>query len=64
MGRNNMIVGYRALHNVVKSYVNPVNDISNFDETTPPTNIITNKTILKQYSIKQGLKVFVKKARL
>ena len=32
-----------------------------FFKPTPPTNIITNKTILTQYSIKQGLKVFGKK---
>ena len=31
--------------------------------STPPTNIITNETILTQYSINQGLKVFGKKGK-
>ena len=55
------IVVSHALHNVAKAYVNEVNDITTFFETTTPTNIITNKTILNQYSIKQVLKVFGKK---
>ena len=44
-----------------KSYINIVNDISTFVEPNPLTNIITNKTIIPQYSIKQGIKVFGKK---
>ena len=61
MGRNNMIVGSHDLHNFAKAYVNIVNAITTFVDPTPPTNIITNETILTQYSIKQGLKVFGKK---
>ena len=63
MGWNNMIVVYHDLHNVEKAYVNVVNYISTFVYPTPPTNIITNDTILTQYSIKQVLKVFCKKIR-
>ena len=61
MGRNNPIVGSNELHSVAKAYINVVNDINSFIKPTPPTNIITNETILTQYSIKQGLKVFGKK---
>ena len=61
---NNLIVGSNELHSVEKSYINVVNDINSFVEPTPPTNIITNETIMTQYSIKQGLKVFGKKASL
>ena len=57
----NIIVGSHSLHSVAKAYVNFVNAISTFVEITPPTNIITNKTILTQYTIKQGHKVFGKK---
>ena len=57
----NLIVGYHALHSVSKLYVNIGNDISTFAGPTLPTNIITNETILTQYSIKQGLDVFGKK---
>ena len=58
MGWNNLIVGSNEIHSVAKSYVNVVNAITSFVQPTPPTNIITNKTILTQYSIKQGPKVF------
>ena len=58
---SNLIVGAFALHNVAKSYVNFVSAITTFVEPAPTTNIITNKTILTQYSIKQGLKVFGKR---
>ena len=51
MGWNNLIVGSHDLHSVVKSYANVVNYIANFFEPTPPTNIITNDTILTQYSM-------------
>ena len=61
---SNLIVGSHALHSVAKAYVNVVNAISTFVESTPPTNIITNGTILTQYSIKQGIKVFGIKAML
>ena len=61
MGWSNLIVGFHALHIVAKSYVNIVNAIVAFVEPTPPTNIIKNKTILTKYSIKGGLKGFVKK---
>ena len=64
MGWTNLIVGSHDLHNVVKAYVNMVNATITFFEPTPQTNIITHETRLKQYSIKQGLKVFEKKARL
>ena len=33
-------------------------DITYLVKPIPPTNIITNETILTQYSIKKGLKVF------
>ena len=46
---------------VAKAYVNVVNDIANFFYPNPPTNIITNDTILKKYIINQRLKVFAKK---
>ena len=58
MGRNNIIVSSNEIHSVAKAYVNVVNTITYFVKPTPPTNIITNKTILTQYSINQGLKVF------
>ena len=60
MGCNNLNVGSNELHSVAKSYSNVVNAIAVFVKPTPPTNIITNETILTQYSIKQGLKVFGK----
>ena len=44
-----------------KGYINIVNYITSFVKPTPPKNIITNETILNQYSIKQVLKVFGKK---
>ena len=53
MGWKILIVGSNELHSVAKSYVNIVNDIANFFKPTPPTNIITNETILTQYSINQ-----------
>ena len=58
MGWNNIIVGSNEIHSVAKAYVNVVNAITSFVKPTPPTNIINNKTILTQYRIKQGLKVF------
>ena len=61
MGWNNPIIGSNELHSVEKSYINVVNAIISFVKPTPPTNIITNKTILNQYSIKKGLKIFGKK---
>ena len=64
MGWINLIIGARALHNIAKAYVKVFNVIDAFVEPNSPTNIITNETILTQYSIKQGLKNFDKKARL
>ena len=61
MGWINLFVVSRTLHNVAKDYVNTVNAISTFVEPTTPTNIITKETILTQYSMKQGIKVFVQK---
>ena len=61
MGWNNLIFWSNELHSVSKSYVNVVNAIYYFVKPTPPTNIITNETILTQCIIKQGLKVFVNK---
>ena len=61
MGWNNLIVVSDEIHSVSKSYVNVVNSINYFVKPIPPTNIITNETILTQYSIKQVLKVFGKK---
>ena len=58
---NNLIIGSNEIHSVAKAYVNFVNAITYFVKPTPPTNIITNKTILIQYIINQGLKVFGKK---
>ena len=55
---NNLIVGSNEIHSVAKAYINVVNAITYFVKPTPPTNIITNETILTQYIIKQGLKVF------
>ena len=63
MGWKNIIVGPNEIHSVAKLYVNVVNAINSFVKPTPPTNIITNKTILTQYGIKQVLKVFRKKGR-
>ena len=62
MGWINLIVGSNELHSVAKSYVNIVNNIATFVKPNPPTNIITNDTILTQYIIKQGLEVFGKKS--
>ena len=58
MGWNNLIFGYNELHSVTKSYVNIANSIDIFVKNNPPTNIITNKTILMQYKSKQGVNVF------
>ena len=58
---NNLIFGSDELHSVAKAYINVVNAITSFVKPTPPNSIITNETILNQYSIKQGLKVFEKK---
>ena len=60
---NNLIVVSHALCSVVKAYVNIVNSTTSFDDPTPPTNIITNYTILNQYSIKQGIILFGKKGK-
>ena len=58
---NNIIVGSNELHSVAKAYINVVNAIYYFVKLTPPTNIITNETILTQYSTNKGLKFFVNK---
>ena len=63
MGWNNLIVGSNEIHSVANAYVNVVNAITSFVKPTQPTNIITNKTILTQYRIKKGLKVFGKKGK-
>ena len=55
-GWNNLIVGSNELHIVAKAYINVVNAITSFVQTTPPT-----KNIMTQYRIKHGLKVFGKK---
>ena len=60
---NNLIVGSHELHNAAKAYSNVVSSITNFVEPTTQTKIITNKTILTQYIIKQGFKVFGQKAK-
>ena len=52
MGWNNLVVGSNEIHSVAKSYINVVNAITSFVKPTPPTNIITNETILTQYIIK------------
>ena len=46
MGWNNLIVGSNEIQSDAKSYINVVNDITYFFKPTPPTNIITNNTIL------------------
>ena len=61
---SNLFLGYHALHNVAKAYVNFFNYISTFVEPITPTNIIKNETILNQYIIKQGLKVFEKEGEV
>ena len=61
MGWENLIVGSNELHSVAKAYLNVVNVFTYFVKPTPPTNVITNDTILTQYIIKQVLKVFGKK---
>ena len=61
MGWNNLIVGSNEIHSFAKSYINVINDITTFVKPTRPTTSITNKTILTQYSIKQGLKIFLNK---
>ena len=53
----NLTVGYHALHNFTKAYDNVVNYIAAFVGPTPPTNIITNETILTYYIIKQLIRV-------
>ena len=63
MGCNNPIVGFNEIHSIAKAYIHVVNAITSFVKLTPPTNIITNETILTQYSIKQVLKVFGKKCK-
>ena len=61
MGWKNLIVVFNEIHSVAKSYANVVNYIASFVKPIPPTNIITNNTILTQYSINQELEVFGKK---
>ena len=66
---NNLIVGSHDLHNVAKVYVAKayakiLNVITNFVETTPPTNTIIYENILTQYSIKHRIRIFDKKARI
>ena len=61
MGWNNIIVGSNELYSVAKSYINVVNSITYFVKPKPPTNIITNDTILSHYSINKVLNVFGKK---
>ena len=63
MGWINLIIGSHALYSVAKAYASIVNAINNIVKPTPPTNIIINETILNQYSIKQGHKVFGKKGK-
>ena len=58
---NNLIVGSHDLRNVTKAYVNVLNAIATFVYPTTSTSTITNETIPTQHSIKQVLKVFVKK---
>ena len=60
----NLIACVHALHNTPMVYVNVINAITTFVEPTPPTNIITNLTILNQYIIKKGLQIFGKKVKL
>ena len=52
MGWINTIVGDHGQNNVAKASAKIVNAITTFVEITQPTNIITNKTIRNQYSIK------------
>ena len=63
MGWNNLIVGSHEINSVAKAYLNVINAITSFVKPTPPTNIIANETILTQYSINEGLKVFGKKGK-
>ena len=44
-----------------ETYINVVNAIASFVKPKSQTNIITNVTILTQYNMKQGLKIFGKK---
>ena len=60
---NNFIVGSNKLQSVAKAYVNIVNYIAILVKPTPPTIIITSDTVLMQYIIKQGLKIFGKKGK-
>ena len=53
--------GCNDLHNAANAYVNTMNTIYTFVDSISPTNIITNYSILTQYSIKQGLKGFRQK---
>ena len=58
---NNLTVGSNELHINLKVNINVVNSIASFVKPTPTTNIITNETILMQYSNKYILNVFGKK---
>ena len=64
MGWSNPIVGDCALHKFSKTYVNVVNTITTFIELTTPTTIITNDTILTQYSINRDLHYLYTEASL
>ena len=63
MGWINLIVGVCDLHNVAMAYVNFVNSIATYVELIPAKIIITNKTILNQHIIKQGLQIFGQKGK-
>ena len=64
MGWTNLVVGAHEIHIVCKTYVNVVKTISKVFEPTSPTNIITNETILDQYSINKVLQISGKKANM
>ena len=59
--QNSLIIGSNELYSVTKSYANIFDAIETFVKPTSPKNIITNETILTQYSINQGLNFFCKK---
>ena len=61
---SNLIIGARSLHIFAIAYVNVVNSIANFVESTTQTNTIKKEAILNQYSTKQGIQYLGKKLRL